>query len=261
MGIEFIFSFIGIVGGAAAGWKLKFLTASGAGMAFLVGSLIVLGSGIQGLMLLFLFFITSSLFSAFRKEEKAGVEEKLAKSSTRDWEQVAANGGVPAIFAILALWTGDAVWTMGFAAAIASANSDTWASEIGPLSKEAPRHFLTFRKVERGTSGGVSILGTGASAGGALLIAGASLLLLPGTSLGGAGVIAAAGFLGSVFDTVIGGTIQSRSVCPECGLETESHAHCGMATVHTGGIPWMTNELVNFLSCLLAGILPVLFFW
>lgn len=261
MGIEFIFSFIGIVGGAAAGWKLKFLTASGAGMAFLVGSLIVLGSGIQGLMLLFLFFITSSLFSAFRKEEKAGVEEKLAKSSTRDWEQVAANGGVPAIFAILALWTGDDVWTMGFAAAIASANSDTWASEIGPLWKEAPRHFLTFRKVERGTSGGVSILGTGASAGGALLIAGASLLLLPGTSLGGAGVIAAAGFLGSVFDTVIGGTIQSRSVCPECGLETESHAHCGMATVHTGGIPWMTNELVNFLSCLLAGILPVLFFW
>ncbi|MHC8522547.1 hypothetical protein ACPJHQ_16670 [Rossellomorea sp. H39__3] len=39
-------------------------------MAFLVGSLIVLGSGIQGLMLLFLFFITSSLFSAFRKRRR-----------------------------------------------------------------------------------------------------------------------------------------------------------------------------------------------
>ncbi len=63
---------------------------------------------------------------------------------------------------------------------------DTFASEIGILSKSTPRLVTTWRKVPPGTNGGMTLLGTLASAcGGALIGAalGFELFLEGGTCL------------------------------------------------------------------------------
>ncbi len=61
------------------------------------------------------------------------------------------------------------IWLMGFIVCIASANSDTWASEIGSLSKKNPIYIRTFKRIERGTSGAISLLGSIAALSGSLL--------------------------------------------------------------------------------------------
>lgn len=49
---------------------------------------------------------------------------------------------------------------LGFMVCLASSNSDTWASEIGSLSRKKPIYIRTFKRIERGTSGAISGLGT-----------------------------------------------------------------------------------------------------
>src|SRR4051812_9939991 len=113
-----------------AGWRLRALTLSGAYAAIAVGLAIFAGTNVQGLILLGVFFASSSLWSKYKSASKAALEEKLAKGARRDWKQVAANGGPAAICSLLMYVTGSPIWIACFAAAIAGANSDTWASEI-----------------------------------------------------------------------------------------------------------------------------------
>jgi uncharacterized membrane protein len=58
-----------------------------------------------------------------------------------------------------------------FGAATAEAASDTWAGEIGRLSKKPPVSLKTGKAVSRGVSGGVTLLGYGGGLLGAAFIA------------------------------------------------------------------------------------------
>src|SRR5262249_15057089 len=57
-----------------------------------------------------------------------------------------------------------------FVGAMATANADTWATEVGTLSTEEPRLITTGEPVAPGTSGGVTLLGTGAALAGAVSV-------------------------------------------------------------------------------------------
>lgn len=61
----------------------------------------------------------------------------------------------------------------------AAAVADTWASELGILSKGQPVMITTLRKVPHGTNGGVSVLGLVASTIGGMLIGAVSAFGLP----------------------------------------------------------------------------------
>ncbi|WP_394232954.1 DUF92 domain-containing protein [Niallia oryzisoli] len=230
-----------------AGYFTRLLTISGAAAAFIIGSLITLGLGVKGLIILGLFFGSSSLWSKIKSVKKERAEELLVKGSQRDWQQVIANGGLAAISSAMYYYSNDFDWVIGFCICLAASNSDTWASEIGSMSKGRPVDVKSFKRVARGTSGAVSLLGTSAAAAGSLLVATGAFLLLH-LELNELLFIFILGFCGNIIDTFLGAFVQAGYQCPHCGLKTEKMIHCGQNTRLIKGFSILNNDVVNFLS-------------
>jgi uncharacterized protein (TIGR00297 family) len=228
---------------AFVAWRVRALTAGGALAAFAIGTATFGALGPSGAVVVLAFFVTSVALSRIGRSRKRDLID-TAKPDTRDAAQVLANGGVGAVCALLSL-LGDQRFAIAFAAAFATANADTWGTEIGTLVASGPRSILTFRPIARGLSGGVTVAGTLAELAGAALIAGASVA-------GGIGPfwpIAAGGFAGALIDSVLGATLQALRFCPQCRrlCETEPHA-CGANTTLVRGLEWFGNDLVNGVS-------------
>jgi uncharacterized protein (TIGR00297 family) len=243
---------------AIAGYYVKSLSISGAIATFFVGCCTSIGFQWKGLLLLGFFFGTSSLWSKFKHQQKKHVENKLEKSDRRDHIQVIANGGLAAISGLIYYLTSDNIWLFSFLISIAAANSDTWASEVGVLSKRTPIHVLTWKKVDKGTSGAISTLGTSFSFLGAASI-GVVAFYLWDLPAGQVCLIILFGFLGSVVDTILGATVQEGHQCRICDLETEKRIHCGRPTLFKKGLKNIDNDKVNFLSLLIVVLLGIIF--
>lgn len=267
----------------ATGHQWRLLSSSGAIVAFALGVFIFGFGGLPFAIPLLAFFFSSSLLSRLGRARKAALSAKYDKSSTRDAFQVLANGGMPALcllFAVLSPSPREGM--LLYLAALAAANADTWATEIGSLAQEHPRLVTTLRRVDPGTSGGVTVLGFLAALFGAAFIAGVGWLawtpeplqirLLRHPNSGGwltwpilalridpaeLLAVAWAGFLGSLADSILGASVQAQYRCPRCGAQTERRIHCGQAGRRLQGFRWVTNDAVNFLACLLA----VFFAW
>jgi uncharacterized protein (TIGR00297 family) len=250
-----------IIVASVIGYLVRSLTVSGAVTASLVGILIGFGLGVQGLVLLGIFFATSSLWSKYKKKEKKKMEDITEKGERRDYVQVLANGFFPAFFSFLYLFFPSEYWLLAFCIAIAAANADTWASEIGSLSKRPPTYILTFQTVKTGTSGAVSPLGMIASFLGALLISFVALILFDEITYISLLIITASGLLGSLIDTVIGATIQAKYRCINCQLSTEKLMHCRQPTHLISGKGWINNDLTNFLSILVATSIGIVLYF
>jgi uncharacterized protein (TIGR00297 family) len=257
--ISQLLMFILVILGAIKGYQSRLLTKSGAIAAVVVGLFTALGFGWKGFIVLGLFFSSSSYWSKYKHEKKQKAEQKLAKTSCRDWQQVAANGGIAALCGLLYFFHHHVVWELVFFISIASANSDTWASEIGTLSKARPFFIRTFKRTEKGTSGAVSALGTFAGLGGAFLIAIVSSLLFA-LNWNYFYFIFFYGFFGNIIDTILGAFVQASYSCPDCSAETEKTLHCGKPTKLKRGISFINNDAVNFLSGLIASIIGGLHF-
>lgn len=242
------------------------LSRSGAVGALIVGTLIFgLGGWVWGIVL-GVFFVSSSLLSHFKEREKAAVAEKFEKGHRRDIGQVMANGGLGALIAALSAVVPSDLWFFLFIGVMATVTADTWATELGTLSKAAPRLITTGRTVEVGTSGGVSPLGTSVSFVGGLLIGLTAGLLAPlAGMLPWAAVLplaligALSGAAGSLIDSLMGATIQQIYYCDTCRKETERKVHrCGTTTRPLRGWGWMNNDLVNLISSIGGGLVAAL---
>lgn len=234
---------------AYAAFRARSLSATGAVAAAIVGAA-AMAAGWSWGALLIAYFVTASLLTRYRAADKAArTMDRVDKHGPRDATQVLANGGVFALLAVAFAVTREPLWQALAAGAIAASAADTWATELGVLSAAPPRAILGWETVLPGTSGGVTLLGFGASAGGAALvtIAAAALGWSP------AAVVAAftGGIAGCIVDSIVGGTLQSRRTCPACNAATERRVHsCGATTVHTGGIAWLDNDGVNAVATL-----------
>lgn len=244
---------------AALAYRVHSLNKSGAFAATLVGTIIFGIGGWQWAVLLLTFFITSSGLSRAFKQRKEGLNEKFSKGHARDAGQVFGNGGLATLFTALHAFYPESIlpW-VGFAACLAAVNADTWATELGVLNPTPPRLITNLRKrVEKGTSGGISLWGTGASLFGAAIVALLAALftdywlLFP--------LITAAGLAGSLFDSFLGATVQAMYYCPTDKKETEKHPlhTCGTETVHIRGWKWLDNDWVNF-ACGAFGVIVAL---
>jgi uncharacterized protein (TIGR00297 family) len=244
---------------AVFAWWAGTLSQSGVVAAVITGGLIFGLGGLPWAVLLLTFFISSSVLTRAFSKRKAALSEKFSKGGRRDWGQVLANGGVGAILALgNYLWPHPEWMWLAFAGAMAAVNADTWSTEVGVLNPVSPRMITSGKIVERGTSGGITLTGTLAAVGGAALIGIAAIIVAPSSDwLPHLGIIILAGLLGSLFDSVLGATVQAIYWCPICDKETERHPlhSCGTPTNQVRGWSWVNNDLVNFACSLMGAIL------
>ncbi|MFC5651513.1 DUF92 domain-containing protein [Paenibacillus solisilvae] len=245
---------------AAGAYRLRSLSRSGMWSAIIMGtSYVVLGSPVWVGVLL-AFFLSSPGWSKWKRHHrmKQKAESSYAKSGRRDAWQVWANGGLGLILcACHAIWPSEG-WLYAFVGVMGAVNADTWATEIGALSRTSTRAILSGKPVTPGTSGGVTLLGSLAALAGAVFIGLAAALLAPQASASPSTLIAAAaaaGFAGAFADSLLGATGQAMYRCSLCGSEMERAEHCGAPAVQTRGFAWMTNDAVNMASSGIAGFL------
>ncbi len=239
------------------------LTGSGALAAIVVGTLTFGFGGWQWGILLGVFFVSSSLLSHFKEEEKRASAEKFEKGHRRDSGQVFANGGLGSLIALLSALVPTTVisaeiWFYLFLGVMATVTADTWATELGTLSKRPPRLITTGRTVEIGTSGGISPLGTAISLLGGFVIGLTAALI---TDLGWLPTLAAGalgGLSGSLFDSFLGATVQLIFWSDVRQKETEKPVESdGTPNVPLRGWRWMNNDLVNLLASIVGGAVAV----
>lgn len=261
-----------VVGGVA--WWRGSLTASGWLGAVLTGTLTFGFGGWSWGLALITFFVSSSLLSHYKEQiKKKRVGEKFSKGGQRDLAQALANGGLGALLAVAYALLGEPPVVLAFFVGVmATVTADTWATELGVLSPAPPRLITTLRPVEPGTSGGITLAGTAASASGGLIIGVAMWVFLrieqafaaPLSSAPLAWLIPAAllgGLLGSLTDSLIGATCQALYAAPD-GSETErTTRNDGTPNPLIRGWRWLNNDLVNAISTLAGGSIAAIVFW
>jgi uncharacterized protein (TIGR00297 family) len=231
------------------------ITISGAIAAFLLGVSIFSMLGVGGWSCLLLFFLTSTLIGKLSNRSKRSIATIHQKGGCRDYIQCFANGGPAAICAVFYGFTANPLFLILFGAALAEANSDTWASEIGILSKSNPVLITTFEPVPPGLSGGISILGTSAALVAAFVIAAPWYFVFrdhienPYFSFA---VVGCAGFAGCLVDSLLGATVQAHFWDSDRNQLTEHEVRNGKQFKLARGINGINNDVVNLLSNLAA---------
>jgi uncharacterized protein (TIGR00297 family) len=239
---------------AALAFRRRALSSSGAIAATAVGAVIFVGGGAWCFGALGAFFVTSTLLGRVGAAYKARTKREFSKGDTRDAWQVLANGGVAALAALLMIVSPDARGLYAFVGALATANGDTWATELGILSRGEPRSIVTLTRVPRGTSGAVTALGLGGTVAGAFLVA---LVAAPASGRPLRVLVAGtvAGVVGALVDSILGATVQESFWCAGCARACESPRHsCGAVAERHRGVIGFGNDLVNFTATLAGAI-------
>jgi uncharacterized protein (TIGR00297 family) len=271
---------IGLPLNSAAGflaYRRRAVDAGGAIAGTVLGTLVFVSGGPFFWVVLGAFFVSSTIWGLYRGGEKEPLAAMHEKGGRRDLAQVIANGGVGAVAAGLYRLTGNPGWAIAFAISFASSNADTWASELGVLSRREPISILTFRRVPRGVSGGVSPRGIAAALAGALFI---SLIFaaenfafhwIRGSFLGLLTFVTAGGFFGSLLDSILGATLQAQYAVIATEVNaSEQSAHPAILTERRAtdgrrnrlirGLAFVTNDVVNLASCAAAAAAGFLLF-
>ncbi|MEM1994832.1 MAG: DUF92 domain-containing protein [Nitrososphaerales archaeon] len=245
-------------------FKLKALSRSGALASILIGMVILVGSGSWSwLILIIIFFTAASFFTHFKYNYKRGIGAAEAKGGARSWLNAASNGGAAALFAAAEYAVGGDIFAAAFLGVVATAASDTLATEVGLLSRVKPRLITNLRlQVEPGTSGGVTPLGTFMAVVGALIIglAAAVLGFFDGTVFKVIVVAAVGGVLGSIADSLLGALLQEKYRCVVCGKVVEQPMHHGSKGLFVSGIHRLDNNLVNLTSTFIGAFIGMAVF-
>lgn len=227
--------------GFVAYWK-NVLDFRGTLTAVVFGLLIGVAGGITWLLLLLLFLAASFVATKFKFESKKrlGVQEGLR--GERGWRNVVANGIVPlaiALFSNLPVFPHQA-FAFLYLTALASAASDTLASEIGVLSDKV--YLITnFKPVKQGTNGGISLLGELWAFNGSLFVAVVGMAFL--ATFGeivfcfeNLLLISLLGFLGCQIDSFFGATLENKGLLTK---GTNNLLSIGLTTVIGMVIVWL----------------------
>ena len=193
---------------AALGYAGRGVRRSGVAGGLLVGIPIYLFLGWRGFLVLLVFFVIGTGLTRFGYERKSRMGVAEARKGARGMSHALANAGVAALCAAGGWASGGGLWAVAFTGALATAAMDTAGSEIGPLWGTRTFSLRDLRPVPPGTEGAVSLEGTLAGVGAAILVA-----LAAGISgLAGPAVAWAvpAAVLGNLYEGILG----SRRLLP-----------------------------------------------
>ena len=205
----------------------KSLDMFGSAVMIIMGIVIIFSGGVSWLLLIVLFLVMSLLATKFSKKYKMSLGEFEGRRTSKN---VISNGVVACFMAAFGGYY--LPFVGGFIGAIATATADTLASEIGVLDKN-PRLITTFQKVDPGTNGAISPLGTGIAIVGAAIIGIAAFVL---------GVLP--DFLPAIIVAIVSGTV---------GCFADSIL--GALFENQG---WLTNEHVNLFATIVGAIVGIL---
>ena len=154
------------------------------------------------LLIVFLVTLAATRLGRTRKEGLRVAEAEIGRSASQVMSNlwIAAAVLVPASLHVAALLS---------LAALAEVAADTTSSEIGTAYPGKTVLITTWKSVSPGVDGGISMIGTIAGATAASIIA-ACAAMLALTSISGAVVIACAGTLGMLADSILGATFEQR---------------------------------------------------
>jgi uncharacterized protein (TIGR00297 family) len=254
---------------ALGAWKAHILDEGGAISAFLIGfvTFVVPADGWKWFIVLLVFLMVSSCMTHYKYQAKRKKGFAQEKGGARGWPNVSANGVVAGLMALSIPFFPQQIQELllaAFLGAVATANADTLATEIGLLNPSDPRLITNLRKiVPAGTSGGISIFGEIATLSGALVIGVVAWLLRmtvnPGWSLSIIiGTTMIAGLVGCSVDSFIGATVQGIYRCNVCKKITENRRHCGSPSIPLRGHKVIDNNVVNLVATIFGAAFAVL---
>lgn len=178
----------------------------GSFLMIFMGIVIIFSAGVSWLLLILLFLILSLLATKFAKPYKKSLGEYEGRRTSKN---VISNGVVA--FMMAAFGGYYLPFVGGFIGAIATATSDTLASEIGILQE--PRLITTFKKVSPGTDGAVSVLGTAIGIVGAGIIGiFAWILGIVSNPLLALEISVISGTVGCFMDSLLGAVLERKNI-------------------------------------------------
>lgn len=233
--------------------------------ACVVGTVLYSAGSISWYGVMIIFFVTSTGWSNYKRHLKQDSEKTYEKSGRRDAGQVAANGGLAVLLCLANEGYPSEIWWLFFIGLMATVTADTWATEIGSLSRTMPRSIVSGKRVPKGVSGGVTGLGLLAAVFGAMMIGGCGIAFshIDHFEVHALWLFMAAtwgGLCGAVIDSWLGALWQRMNRCRECGKELEGSIHCGQSTYYERGYRWLNNDAVNVISSFMGGIITLMLY-
>lgn len=208
-------------------YRRKSLDLIGSAVMVIMGIIIIFSAGVNWLFLIVLFLVMSLLATRYSKKYKMSLGEFEGRRTSKN---VISNGVVACFMAAFGGFY--LPFVGGFIGAIATATADTLASEIGVLDQN-PRMITTFQKVDPGTNGAVSTLGTAVGIVGAAIIGIAAYLLgVMQDPLISIGVAVIAGTIGCFADSILGALFENKHL--------------------------LTNEHVNLIATIVGALIGIL---
>ncbi len=237
------------------GFLISWLTLDGAQASFVTGVAVFGFGGLPAALLLLTFFITGTLLTVSSKSEYSDVYGDLQpeRRKRRNGIQVWSNSFWFVFFILLWFLFRSEILLVAGMAALATATSDTWATELGYRIKFGPTYVIKgWRRVQPGTDGGVSIAGLLGGLMGGMIIGLFACWVYPQLDLAKGIFIGIVGFIGCQIDSYLGAYFQYEGKSLSLTFPTEKNV-----TLDNDAVNWVAIGLGSTSSLFLIHLLAL----
>lgn len=204
--------------------------------------------GISILLSEYFFIFLVGLIKKLKHKHK----NKKEKGS-RTFLQILINGGLGTLFVILyGIFKVKSLLIISIIS-VSGCFIDSVSSDVGTFSITEPYDIFKRKKVTKGLSGGISILGTASSLICAGLISAFTCISM-NLNISNFIIITSIIFGQTIVDSFLGSIVQVKYICKKCKRVSEKNICCNTQTEKISGISWINNNMVNLMSSIIITI-------